>query len=114
MPVIATRRIAAFVWQLPARVLLGLVWFYQKAVSPAVPVILGPSFGCRFAPSCSHYAAGALREHGAVVGSWLALVRLLKCNPLHAGGLDPVPPRRTRSSFTCSRVSRTAPASARA
>ncbi len=114
MPLTATIRIAAFVWGLPARVFLALVWVYQKTLSPAVPVILGPSFGCRFAPSCSHYAATALREHGAVVGVWLALVRLLKCNPLHAGGLDPVPPNRSRSSFICSRVPRSAPASGRA
>ena len=46
---------------------------------------------CRFHPTCSEYALGALAEHGPIRGSWLALKRLLRCNPFCAGGYDPVP-----------------------
>jgi putative membrane protein insertion efficiency factor len=87
--------ITRFVLSLPARGLLLLIRLYQKTLSPALPVIFGPSFGCRFSPTCSHYAAEAVRTHGAFAGSFLALVRLVKCTPLHPGGHDPVPPRRT-------------------
>jgi putative membrane protein insertion efficiency factor len=56
-------------------------------------VILSPLLGgfCRFTPSCSAYAQEALRKHGAVRGSRLAVHRLLRCHPFHAGGHDPVP-----------------------
>lgn len=93
--------------QLPARALLGLIWLYQKTLSPALPALFGPGCGCRFAPTCSHYAADAVRIHGAFTGSWLALRRLVKCSPLHPGGFDPVPPRATPS---CSSVAKVLPA----
>jgi putative membrane protein insertion efficiency factor len=87
--------------RLPAAALLGMVWFYQKTVSPVLPAVFGPTCGCRFAPSCSHYAADAVRIHGALWGSWLALRRLLRCHPLHPGGVDPVPaPRRLACTRT--------------
>jgi putative membrane protein insertion efficiency factor len=82
--------------RLPARTLLGLVWLYQKTLSPVLPAVFGPACGCRFSPTCSHYAAEAVRTHGALTGSWLALRRLLRCTPLHPGGFDPVPPSRPR------------------
>ncbi|MGY1770245.1 membrane protein insertion efficiency factor YidD [Blastococcus sp. SYSU D00813] len=71
-----------------ARALLAALGFYSRAVSPAFPP------RCRFAPTCSAYAAEAVTVHGAGRGSWLALRRLLKCAPWHPGGYDPVPPRR--------------------
>ncbi|WP_436693550.1 MULTISPECIES: membrane protein insertion efficiency factor YidD [unclassified Geodermatophilus] len=70
------------------RALLAAVRFYQRAISPALPP------RCRFAPTCSAYAAEAIAVHGAARGSWLALRRLLKCAPWHPGGFDPVPPAR--------------------
>lgn len=82
--------------RLPAAALIVLVRIYQRTLAPALPVFLGPSCGCRFTPTCSHYAIGALRTHGAIVGVILATVRLLKCTPLHPGGEDPVPSTPTR------------------
>ncbi|HEX2025024.1 MAG TPA: membrane protein insertion efficiency factor YidD [Actinomycetota bacterium] len=52
---------------------------------------------CRFHPSCSAYALEAVRTHGALRGSALAVWRVLRCSPLTAGGLDPVPAPRTES-----------------
>jgi putative membrane protein insertion efficiency factor len=71
------------------RALLRLIGFYARAVSPALPP------RCRFYPTCSAYAAEAIRRHGAGRGSWLALRRLVKCAPWHPGGVDLVPERRT-------------------
>jgi uncharacterized protein len=65
--------------------LVGLLTGYRRFVSP----LLGPR--CRFYPSCSAYALEAVRMHGALRGSWLAVRRLSRCHPFHAGGLDPVP-----------------------
>jgi putative membrane protein insertion efficiency factor len=67
--------------------LIGLVQAYQLIFRP----ILGSN--CRFTPSCSDYALEALREYGAVRGGYLATRRILRCNPWHPGGDDPVPPR---------------------
>lgn len=70
---------------LPAAVLIALVRFYQAAVSPHFPPV------CRFTPTCSAYAIEALRRHGALRGSLLALKRLLRCHPWGGSGYDPVP-----------------------
>ena len=70
-----------------ARALGAAIGFYRDAISPLRP----PS--CRYRPTCSEYALEAVLVHGAVRGSWLALRRLLRCHPFHAGGHDPVPPR---------------------
>ena len=72
-----------------ARVLLALVQGYRLAVSP----LLGPR--CRFAPSCSAYAAEALVAHGAGRGTWLSVRRVARCHPFHPGGYDPVPAARS-------------------
>ena len=69
-----------------ARLLLLLVRTYQLSISPLLP----PT--CRFYPSCSEYAAQAIRLHGPLRGAWLATRRLGRCHPFHAGGVDPVPP----------------------
>jgi putative membrane protein insertion efficiency factor len=73
------------------RALIAVLRFYQRWISPLFP----PS--CRFHPSCSAYAVGALRTHGVVIGTGLTLVRVAKCAPWHPGGLDPVPPRGDRT-----------------
>ena len=69
------------------RILIGLVRFYQVAISSWTP----PS--CRFTPTCSAYAIEALREHGAARGTWLAVRRVARCHPWGGFGFDPVPPR---------------------
>jgi hypothetical protein len=62
----------------------------------AYKVALSPLFAgaCRYSPSCSDYMAGALREHGLALGSWLGLKRLARCHPFGGHGYDPVPPKR--------------------
>jgi putative membrane protein insertion efficiency factor len=59
-------------------------------------LLLSPLFtgACRFHPSCSTYAADALRAHGLARGLWLAARRLARCHPLGGSGFDPVPPPR--------------------
>lgn len=76
--------------------LLLLLRAYQLGISP----FLGQN--CRFYPSCSTYAAEAIREHGAAKGSLLAAKRLCKCHPWHPGGLDPVPKKAAGGRADCS------------
>jgi putative membrane protein insertion efficiency factor len=78
-------------------VLLALLRAYQLGISP----FLGQN--CRFYPSCSQYAAEAIREHGALKGGLLATGRLCKCHPWHPGGVDPVPKKRSRNSGAATR-----------
>lgn len=70
---------------IPAQLGIGAVRAYQWTIRPLIGA------HCRFYPSCSEYAVDALRLHGAVRGSALAARRILRCNPWHEGGLDPVP-----------------------
>ena len=79
------------VWRAPAFALRVLIRVYQLCVAP----LLGPR--CRFAPSCSHYAAEAITRHGAVMGAWLAIKRIARCHPWHEGGFDPVPESLSRN-----------------
>lgn len=67
------------------RLLIGLLRFYQYAISP----LLGRR--CRFFPTCSEYAVEAVQKHGAMKGGWLGLKRVCRCHPWHPGGYDPVP-----------------------
>jgi hypothetical protein len=66
-------------------ILIQLIRLYRLLLSPW----LGQH--CRFEPSCSSYALTAIRRYGAARGSWLAVKRLSRCHPWHAGGFDPVP-----------------------
>lgn len=65
--------------------LLLLIKGYTKYLSPLFP----PS--CIYEPTCSQYALEAIEKHGALKGSWLAFRRIIRCNPFHKGGYDPVP-----------------------
>ncbi len=69
-----------------ALVLAAPIHLYRRMVSPLLPS------ACRFYPSCSTYAIEALRVHGPLRGLWLTVRRLLRCQPLHPGGIDLVPP----------------------
>jgi uncharacterized protein len=70
-----------------ARLLMTVIRFYRRAISPFTPP------ACRFTPTCSAYAEEAIRVHGAGKGSWLAVRRLARCHPFGSSGFDPVPTR---------------------
>lgn len=68
-------------------ILIKLIRFYQK--------IPGDFHNhCNFMPTCSNYAIEAIEEHGSIKGSYFTIKRILKCNPFHKGGYDPVPRRK--------------------
>ena len=66
------------------KLLILLIRFYQKAISPLFP----PS--CRFVPTCSEYALEAVKKYGVLKGGRMAIWRILRCNPFCKGGYDPV------------------------
>lgn len=68
------------------RLMLALVRFYQRALSPHLPA------ACRYQPTCSNYALTAIERYGALKGGFMAFKRILRCNPFSKGGYDPVPP----------------------
>jgi len=70
-------RIFSVVVQAPIR-------FYRVVLSPLKPR------SCRYHPTCSAYALEAIERHGAVVGTAMAMKRILRCNPFYPGGFDPV------------------------
>jgi hypothetical protein len=72
--------------RLPRTILLGLIRLYQLTFSRLLP----PDT-CRFHPTCSRYGYEAIRKHGALKGTTLAVWRVLRCNPFNPGGYDPVP-----------------------
>ena len=67
------------------KLMLAFVRFYRRGISPLRPQC------CIFTPTCSQYAIEAIEKYGAAKGGWLTLKRLLRCNPFHKGGYDPVP-----------------------
>ncbi len=69
---------------------IRLIKFYQRKISP----LFGPK--CRFYPTCSQYAAEALEVHGLFKGLLLTIKRLMRCNILFPGGVDPVPPKKEK------------------
>lgn len=68
------------------KIALGSIRFYQHVLSP-----LKPYASCRFIPTCSTYAYEAVLKYGPLKGGWMAFKRILRCNPFHPGGYDPVP-----------------------
>lgn len=64
---------------------ISAIRFYQREISPLSPP------RCRYIPTCSQYALEAVEKYGAIKGTFLATKRILRCNPFHKGGYDPVP-----------------------
>ncbi|MFG6120764.1 membrane protein insertion efficiency factor YidD [Thalassobacillus sp. B23F22_16] len=71
-------------------IFIGLIRFYQKVISPLKP----PT--CRFYPTCSQYGLEAFQRFGFLKGLYLTIVRIVKCQPFHPGGFDPVPERKKK------------------
>ena len=71
---------------IPQFLILALIRFYQKIISPGLP-----GNTCRFYPTCSHYGYQAVYKYGAIKGFFIAIYRVLRCNPFNPGGYDPVP-----------------------
>ena len=67
------------------RVLLAMLRFYKRSISPLLPP------ACKYTPTCSEYAMEAIEVHGAFKGTLLAIWRVLRCNPFSRDGYDPVP-----------------------
>lgn len=74
------------------KLLIGIIRFYQIVISPLKP----PT--CRFYPTCSHYGLEAIQRFGPLKGGWLTVKRILKCHPLHPGGIDMVPEKKNTKS----------------
>ena len=73
-----------------SRFFIWLIKIYRKHISPhKIPC-------CRFTPSCSAYAIESITVHGALKGTYLAVKRVLRCNPFCKGGYDPVPPKKEK------------------
>lgn len=72
------------------KLLIGLVKFYQGAISPYTPS------ACRYNPTCSHYMIEAIKVHGPFKGTLLGLKRIGRCHPWGGSGHDPVPPKETK------------------
>jgi len=66
-------------------ILIGVIKFYRRYLSP-----LKRKPTCRFYPTCSQYALEAVSKYGALKGTYLSIIRILKCHPFHPGGYDPV------------------------
>jgi len=67
-------------------IVISVIRFYQRAVSPLLPA------ACRYLPTCSEYARVAVERYGVARGGWLALRRIGRCHPWGGSGHDPVPP----------------------
>ena len=67
------------------RLLIAPIKVYQRVISPLLPA------ACIYTPTCSQYAVKAIERYGVGKGSWLAIRRIIRCNPFHGGGYDPVP-----------------------
>ena len=67
------------------RAAIAMLRVYQWGISPWLPR------ACRYYPTCSQYAVEAVSRYGVLRGGWMAVRRLARCHPFHAGGYDPVP-----------------------
>lgn len=86
-------RALRFLLLIPRFPFLGIIWVYQRTISPDHGPLhtLFPQGYCQFSPSCSAYGFAAYAKHGALKGTILTVYRILRCNPWNSGGVDPVP-----------------------
>jgi putative membrane protein insertion efficiency factor len=77
-------------------ILILLLRLYRVTLSPVIVFLFGSSAACRFEPTCSRYAAEAVKTHGAIRGGWLAARRVCRCHPWGGCGHDPVPPKESK------------------
>lgn len=82
----SNRALESSLANLPRIIALVLIRFYQRTLSRVLP-----AGTCRFYPTCSHYGYEAIARYGLLRGGWMAFRRVLRCQPLHPGGYDPVP-----------------------
>ena len=73
-------------------ILIYLVKIYQYIISPFFP------YNCRYFPSCSEYSINALKKFGIFKGSYLTIIRILKCNPIFDSKFDPIPDKRNKKN----------------
>lgn len=86
-PIATPLREMQLTWRnLPKIIALAIIHFYQLTISRVLP----PGT-CRFYPTCSHYGYEAIAKYGLLRGGWMAFKRILRCQPFHPGGYDPVP-----------------------
>ncbi len=81
------------------QLVIGLIKLYQRTVSRVLPG------ACRYQPTCSEYAAQAVRVHGLLKGLWLGMRRVMRCHPFASAGYDPVPEPDARRAHTISEES---------
>lgn len=76
--------------QIPQRISLGIIWVYQRTISPDHGLFRGmfPYGYCRFHPTCSEYGYRSIEKNGFIIGWIKAVWRILRCNPFSKGGVD--------------------------
>ncbi|MBP9995423.1 MAG: membrane protein insertion efficiency factor YidD [bacterium] len=79
------RKVLRFIANVPANVMIGLIYVYKYTLSPLI------GRNCRYTPTCSTYGVQAIRKYGAIKGGWLTIKRIASCNPWGGSGYDPVP-----------------------
>ena len=78
----------SWIFLVPRNVFLAFLWVYRRVISPLYGDV------CRYYPSCSAYAVGAIQYHGALRGTVLSAWRIVRCNPWSKGGIDDPPENR--------------------
>jgi uncharacterized protein len=98
------RTALTFLLLLPRNICVLILRAYRAVISPLYGNV------CRYYPSCSHYTLNAIQTHGVVKGIWLGSLRIVRCHPWAAGGVDDVP-ENTRSNYGVTRFGFVVPSS---
>lgn len=77
----------SYLYRVPGWIALGLIFLYQRLLSPVLTFVFGS--GCRFHPTCSEFARQAILRYGLPRGGVMTVGRLARCHPFHPGGYDP-------------------------